>query len=87
MPDTISLLPRRPEDAADDYSLDVPTIAETIAAARALLSPRARAGLDAQPADEQARTAHAVATGAYLAAWDRYLSKGQPWPDTIEGTP
>lgn len=64
--------------------LDVPTIAETIATARSMLSPRARAGLDAQPADEQARTAHAVATGAYLAEWDRYLAKDQPWPDVIE---
>ena len=67
------------------YSLDVPTIAETIATARALLSPRA--GLDAQSADEQGRTAHAVATGAYLAEWDRYLSAGQPWPDVIEYQP
>lgn len=67
------------------YSLDVPTIAETIATARALLSPRAR--LDAQTADEQGRTAHAVATGAYLAEWDRHLSQGQPWPDVIEYQP
>jgi uncharacterized membrane protein len=41
--------------------LDVPTIAETIATARGMLSPRARAGLDAQPADEQARTASVTA--------------------------
>ena len=87
MPDTISLLPRRPEDAVNDYSLDVPTIAETLATARGMLSPRARAGLDAQPADEQGRTAHAVVVGGCLAEWDRYLSEGQPWPDTIEGTP
>ena len=67
------------------YSLDVPTIAETIATARALLSPRAR--LDAQTADEQGRTAHAVVVGGYLAEWDRHLSQGQPWPDVIEYQP
>lgn len=69
------------------YSLDVPTIAETIATARGMLSPRARAGLAALSADEQGRTAHAVATGAYLAEWDRHLSQGQPWPDVIEYQP
>lgn len=68
----------------DDYSLDVPTIAETIATARGMLSPRARAGLDALPAERQATTACAVATGAQLEAWDRHLSQGQPWPDVIE---
>ncbi len=75
------------EDAAADYSLDVPTIAETIATARGMLSPRARSGLDALPADEQAAKARAVVVGGCLAEWDRYLSEGQPWPDTIEGTP
>ena len=72
------------EDAAADYSLDVPTIAETIATARELLSPRARAGLDALPAEQQATTAHAVASGACLEEWDRHLSAGQSWPDVIE---
>ena len=67
------------------HSLDVPTIAETIATARGMLSARAR--LDAQTADEQGRTAHAVATGAYLAEWDRELAKRQPWPDVIEYQP
>lgn len=67
--------------------LDVPTPAAVLTAAQALLSPRAAAGLAALPAERQATTAHAVATGAYLAEWDRYLSQGQPWPDTIEGTP
>ena len=69
------------------YSLDVPTIAETIATARGMLSPRARSGLDAQTADEQGRTAHAVVVGGYLAEWDRHLSQGQPWPDVIEYQP
>ncbi len=63
------------------YSLDIPTIAETIATARGMLSPRARAGLDALPAEQQATTAHAVATGAHIESWDRALSVGQPWPD------
>ncbi len=66
---------------------DLPTPAATLTAARALLSPRARAGLDALPAEQQATTAHAVATGAGLTEWDRHLSQGQPWPDVIEGTP
>jgi len=64
--------------------LDIPTPAAALARAQALLSPRARSGLAALPADEQARTAHAVATGAYLTEWDRHLSQGQPWPDVIE---
>ncbi len=64
--------------------LDVPTPAATLRQARALLSPRARAGLDALPAERQATTACAVATGAQLEAWDRHLSQGQPWPDVIE---
>ena len=72
------------EDAAADYSLDVPTIAETIATARGMLSPRARAGLDALPAASKDATTHAVATGAQIEAWDRALSQGQPWPDVIE---
>jgi hypothetical protein len=67
--------------------LAVPAPAAVLTAAQALLSPRAQAGLAALPADEQARTAHAVATGASLAEWDRHLSQGQPWPDVIEGTP
>jgi hypothetical protein len=66
--------------------LAVPAPAAVLTAAQALLSPRAQAGLAAQPADEQARTAHAVVVGECLAEWDRYLSKGQPWPDVIEGT-
>ena len=66
---------------------DVPSPAATLARAQELLSPRARAGLAALPAERQATTAHAVATGAYLAEWDRHLSQGQPWPDVIEGTP
>ena len=65
--------------------LPVPTPAVTLARARELLSPRARAGLDALPAEQRARTARAVATGAYLTEWDRHLSQGQPWPDVIEG--
>jgi hypothetical protein len=64
--------------------LDIPTPAATLRQARALLSPRARAGLDALPAERQATTAHAVATGAYLKEWDRDLSEGQSWPDVIE---
>lgn len=64
--------------------LDVPTPAATLTQARALLSLRARAGLDALPAERRASTARAVATGAYLADWDRHLSEGQPWPDVIE---
>ena len=64
---------------------DVPTPAAVLATARALLSPRAR--LDAQTADEQGRTAHAVVVGGYLAEWDRHLSQGQPWPDVIEYQP
>ena len=64
--------------------LDVPTPAATLARARELLSPRARAGLAALPAERQATTAHAVATGAYLESWDRHLSQGQSWPDVIE---
>ena len=63
---------------------DVPTPAATLATARALPSPRARAGLDALPAAERDTTAHAVATGAHLETWDRALSQGQPWPDVIE---
>lgn len=63
---------------------DVPTPAATLTQARALLSPRAQAGLNALPAERQATTAHAVATGAYLKEWDRDLSEGQPWPDVIE---
>ncbi len=63
---------------------DVPTPAATLARARDLLSPRARAGLDALPAEQQATTAHAVATGAHIESWDRALSVGQPWPDVIE---
>lgn len=66
---------------------DVPTPAATLTAARALLSPRDRAGLNALPAERQATTAHAVATGAYLKEWDRDLSEGQPWPDVIEYQP
>jgi hypothetical protein len=66
--------------------LAIPTPAAVLRQAQALLSPRARAGLDAQPADERGRTAHAVATGGCLAEWDRHLSEGQPWPDVIEGT-
>lgn len=66
--------------------LDVPTPAAVLRAAQALLSPRARSGLAALPAEQQARTAHAVATGERLTEWDRALSAGQPWPDTIEGT-
>ncbi len=64
--------------------LDVPTPAATLHQAQALLSLRARAGLDALPAAERNTTAHAVATGAQIEAWDRALSQGQPWPDVIE---
>ena len=64
--------------------LDIPTPAATLARARELLSPRARIGLAAVPAERQAVTAHAVATGACLESWDRHLSQGQPWPDVIE---
>jgi len=67
------------------YSLDIPTIAETIATARGMLSPRARAGLDAQPADERGRTAHAVATGGCLAEWDRDSSPPSCSPDPRKG--
>ena len=63
---------------------DVPSPAATLARARELLSPRARAGLAALPAERQAVTAHAVASGEQLEAWDRLLSQGQPWPDAIE---
>jgi hypothetical protein len=66
---------------------DIPTPAATLARAQALLSPRAQAGLAALPAEQQATTASAVASGAYLESWDRHLSAGQPWPDVIEGTP
>ena len=72
------------EAAADRLVTDVPTPAATLATARALPSPRARAGLDALPAERQATTAHAVATGEHTAAWDLRLSEGQPWPDVIE---
>ena len=58
-----------------------------LARARELLSPRARSGLAALPAEQQATTASAVASGEHLESWDRHLSQGQPWPDTIEGTP
>lgn len=64
--------------------LPVPTPAATLARAQALLSPRARAGLAALPAEQQATTAHAVATGEHLESWDRHLSQGQQWPDVIE---
>lgn len=64
--------------------LDTPTPAEILTQARALLSARAQAGLDALPADRQANVAFAVATGAYLETWERHLSQGQPWPDVIE---
>ena len=63
---------------------DLPTPAATLTAARAMLSPRVRASLDVLPAAERNTTAHAVATGAQLEAWDRALSQGQPWPDIIE---
>ncbi len=64
--------------------LDVPSPSATLAAAPALLSPRARAGLDALPAAERGTAAHAIATGAHLETWDRRLAEGQPWPDVIE---
>ena len=64
--------------------LSLPTPAATLARARELLSPRARIGLAALPAEQQATTAHAVASGAGLETWDRHLSQGQPWPDAIE---
>ena len=67
--------------------LDVPTTTATLEAARALLSPRAQAGLDGLPAEQRAITAHAVLTGAHLELWDRRLSEGQPWPDSIDWTP
>ena len=67
--------------------LPVPSPAATLACARELLTPRAQAGLAALPAERQATTAHAVATGERLTEWDRHLSQGQPWPDVIEGTP
>ena len=57
---------------------DVPTTTATLEAARALLSPRAQAGLDGLPAEQRAITAHAISTGAYLELWDRRLSEGQP---------
>lgn len=63
---------------------DLPTPAATLHQAQALLSLRARAGLDALPAERQAVTAPAIATGAQIEAWDRALSQGQPWPDVIE---
>jgi hypothetical protein len=64
--------------------LDIPTPAATLHQAQALLSLRARAGLDALPAERRAATSRAVATGAQLEAWDRALSVGQPWPDVID---
>lgn len=67
--------------------LSLPTPVATLTRASELLSPRAQAGLAALPADEQAAKARAVVVGGCLAEWDRYLSEGQPWPDTIEGTP
>ena len=67
--------------------LDLPTPAANLAAARALLTPRAQAGLDGLPAEQRAITAHAISTGAYLELWDRRLSEGQPWPDSIDWTP
>lgn len=67
--------------------LDIPTPAEVLATARGMLSPRARAGLDKLPAEQQARTARGVASGAYLEMWDRHLAQGQPWPDVIEYQP
>ena len=45
--------------------LPVPSPAATLARARELLSPRARIGLAALPAEQQATTASAVASGAY----------------------
>lgn len=67
--------------------LDTPTPAEILTQARALLSPRAQAGLDTLPAACRADVAFAVATGAYLETWERHLSRGQPWPDVIEYRP
>ena len=67
--------------------LDVPTPSAALAAARALLSPRAQAGLNALPDERRAITAHAISTGAHLELWDRRLSEGQPWPDSIDWTP
>ncbi len=85
MPDVIDIRPRR-YSVEKDYNRDVPTPAATLARARELLSPRAQAGLAALPAERQATTARAVASGEYLAKWDRHLSEGQSWPDVIEGT-
>lgn len=65
-------------------TFDVPTPAATFTRARELLSPRARSGLAALPAEQQATTASAVASGEHLESWDRHLSQGQPWPDVIE---
>ncbi len=64
--------------------LPVPSPAATLTRAREMLSPRAQAGLAALPAEQQATTAHAIATGEHLETWDRHLSAGQSWPDVIE---
>ena len=66
---------------------DIPTPAAALRHARALLSPRARAGLDALPAAERDTTAHAVATGAHLETWQWLipLCEGRGAPETAEG--
>ena len=65
---------------------DVPTPAEVLAAARAILSPRAAAGLDALPASRRDTVAGCVVAmrreGIPLDT--KHLEKGQPWPDVIE---
>jgi len=67
----------------------VPTPAQVQEAARALLSPRAAAGLDALPEPRRGRTAACVVAmrGAGLQLDVRHLSQGQPWPDVIEWAP
>lgn len=75
--------------AAWPHPDDVPTPAQVLAAARALLSPRAAAGLDALPEPRRGRTAHCIVAmrreGMPLDT--RHLEKGQAWPDVIEWTP
>lgn len=62
-----------------------PTPSETLTAALALLSPRARTGLLSRDPVTQARIAHAVATESNLRTWGTHLAAGQPWPGAIEG--
>lgn len=60
-----------------------------LAAARAILSPRAALGFDALPASRRDTVAGCIVAmrreGIPLDT--KHLEKGQPWPDTIEYAP